>query len=116
MLLACLEHAETRDLRDVRQWIVEATMRALKLKAMYGSTADIADALCQLAPYLRGDEVYQALAMATPVRAIAPRVGALAAVALALPAEERAPVLLAAWQAAPRGDRGGGSAPLPRGG
>lgn len=102
MWIACLEHAVTRGLDELREALVEATLRALKLSATYGSTTVVADAIGHLAPYLRGDEVHQALALATPVRAIAPRVAALAAVALALPVDERPSVIAAAWKAAHR--------------
>lgn len=49
-----------------------------------------------------GEQSKLALTLATPVRAIVPRVHALVAVAAALPAAARAAVLATAWQAAGR--------------
>ncbi len=52
--------------------------------------------------FRQGGEIHQALTLATPVRSIVPHVQALAAVATALPPEEREPVLVIACQAASR--------------
>jgi hypothetical protein len=45
--------------------------------------------LCHLAPYLRGEQVRRALALATTVRSISPRVRALAAIARVLSGDDR---------------------------
>jgi len=55
-----------------------------------------------LAPYLRGEQARRALALATSVRSIAPRVRALAAIVQALPDDEGQIVYATAWKAAQR--------------
>jgi len=102
MWIACLAHAVALNLDELRGWIVETVLGNLKRSAPYGSTTEIAEIICHLAPYLQGDEIHQALTLATPVRAIVPRVRALVAVAAALQSEEREAVLVPAWQAASR--------------
>jgi tetratricopeptide (TPR) repeat protein len=102
MWIACLDHAVTRGLAELRAWIVDVALDNLTRSAPYGSTTAIAEIICHLAPYLQGDEIHRALTLATPVRSIVPRVQALAAVATVIPSEEREPVLVTAWQAASR--------------
>ena len=58
--------------------------------------------LCSLAPYLRGEQARRALALATSVRSIAPRVRALAAIARAMPENEGRVIYDTAWKAAQR--------------
>ena len=100
--IACLPHAVALNLDELRAWIVETVLNNLKRRAPFSSTTEIAELIGHLAPYLRGDEVHQALTLATPVRAIVPRVRALTALAAVLPAEEQQPVLVSAWHAASR--------------
>jgi hypothetical protein len=100
--IACLAHAAAGSLDLLREHIVEAALNNITFRAPYGSTTHIAELLCHIAPYLQGEEIHQALAFATPIRAIVPRVQALTALARVLPPEEREPILLNAWQAANR--------------
>jgi hypothetical protein len=99
--LACLAHAEQAD-AGIRDSIVAATLDGLQARLAHGSSTEVAETLCDLAPYLRGEQAYRALALATPVRSIGPRVRALAAIAHVLPGDERARIYERAWQAAQR--------------
>jgi hypothetical protein len=98
---ACLAHAEQADV-GIRESIVAAALNQLPIWLAHGSSTEVAEMLCYLAPYLRGEQARRALALATSVRSISPRVQALAAIARALPSDERALVYERAWQAAQR--------------
>lgn len=99
--IACLAHADTGD-DDSRESIIETTLRELQTWLTYGSSTEVAEVLCALAPYLHGEQARRALALATSVRSIVPRVQALAAIACALPNDERAVIYATAWKAAQR--------------
>jgi hypothetical protein len=74
----------------------------LQTRLTHESSTEVAKTLCDLAPYLHGEQTRRALALATPVRSISPRVRALAAIAQVLPDNERALVYERTWQAAQR--------------
>jgi hypothetical protein len=99
--IACLAHAEQADV-GIRDSIVEAALSQLPTWLTHGSSTEVAEMLCYLAPYLRGEQARRALALATSVRSISPRVRALAAIARALPGDERTLIYERAWQAAQR--------------
>jgi hypothetical protein len=97
--LACLAHI---DAGDARESIVETALRGLESWLTQGSSTEVAEVLCWLAPYLRGEQARRALALATSVRSISPRVQALAAIARAMPDDEAQIVYATAWKAARR--------------
>jgi tetratricopeptide (TPR) repeat protein len=99
--IACLAHAANAD-ADISEAIIETALRGLQAWLHHGSSTDVAEMLCHLAPYLHGEQARRALALATSVRSISPRVRALAAIARALPGDERTLVYERAWQAAQR--------------
>jgi hypothetical protein len=98
--IACLAHTNAED--DARESIVETALRGLERWLAQGSSTEVAEVLYSLAPYLRGEQARRALALATSVRSIAPRVRALAAIARALPDDEGQIVYATAWKAAQR--------------
>jgi hypothetical protein len=98
--IACLAHTDVED--DARASIVETVLRGLETWLIQGSSTEVAEVLCSLAPYLRDEQARRALALATSVRSIAPRVRALAAIACVMPHEEGQVVYGAAWKAAQR--------------
>jgi tetratricopeptide (TPR) repeat protein len=100
--VACLAHASTSDHTLLREHIVESALNTIKRLTPFGSTTNIAERLGHIAPYLQGEEIHQALAFATQIRAIVPRVRALTALVRMLPAAEQEPILARAWQAANR--------------
>jgi TolA-binding protein len=99
--IACLAHAEQVDV-GLRDSIVAAALDRLPTWLAHGSSTEVAEMLCELASYLRGEQARRALALATPVRSIRARCEALAAIARALPGDERALVYEQAWLAAQR--------------
>jgi hypothetical protein len=99
--LACLAHAEQADV-GIRDSIVAAALDGLHARLANGSSTKVAKMLCCLAPYLHDESARRALALATPVRSIGPRVRALAAIAQVLPDGERTLIYERAWQAAQR--------------
>jgi hypothetical protein len=101
LLVACLKHAERAD-TGIRDSIVAAALDRLQTRLTHGSSTEVAETLSYLAPYLRGEQARHALALATPVRSISPRVRALAAIAQVLPGDECALVYERAWQSAQR--------------
>jgi tetratricopeptide (TPR) repeat protein len=97
--IACLAHI---DAEDTHESIVETALRWLENRLTQGSSTEVAEVLCWLAPYLRGEQARRALALATSVRSISPRVQALAAIARAMPDDEAQIVYDTAWKAAQR--------------
>jgi hypothetical protein len=97
--IACLAHI---DAEDTRESIVETALRGLEHRLTQGSSTEVAEVLCWLASYLRGEQARRALALATSVRSIAPRVRALAAIARAMSDDEGQIVSAMAWKAAQR--------------
>jgi hypothetical protein len=101
LLVACLAHAANAD-ADTKEVIIETTLHGLQSWLQYGSSTNVAEMLYHLAPHLDDEQARRALALATSVRSISPRVQALAVVARALPGDERTLVYERAWQAALR--------------
>ncbi len=99
--IACLAHTDDSD-SDGREAMIETVLGMLQTRLTYGSSTDVAEMLCWLAPYLGEEQARQALALATSVRSIVPRVRALAALARALPADEGMVIYETAWKAAQR--------------
>lgn len=98
--IACLAHTDAED--DARESIVETVLHRLETWLIQGSSTEVAAVLYTLAPYLRGEQARRALALATSVRSIAPRVRALAAIARVMLTDEGQIVYATAWEAAQR--------------
>jgi hypothetical protein len=94
--IACPAHTNAG---NARESIVEAALLGLESWLTQGSSTEVAEVLCSLAPYLRGEQARRALALATSVRSIAPRVRALAAIAHTMPDDEGSIVYDRAWKA-----------------
>jgi len=72
--IACLALRDIDD--DARETIIETVLHELQMWLTHGSSTEVAEVLCLLAPYLRGEQARRALALATSVRSIAPRTSA----------------------------------------
>jgi hypothetical protein len=97
--VACVTHAASQD-DMLRDEIIETALGALPRLFANGLATEGGELLRHMAPYLDAEQARRALALATPMRSIAPRVRTLAALAQTLPHDERILISERARQAA----------------